>query len=318
MVHRPAPAELSQTFLRAESLYFDDWKKDSEIWMQDGLYARVAEIANPQSGRIVLDMGTGTGMQLVFLAGENPDGLFIGTDRTPANVLLAVNHLRSKGLDAISALTTQELSIDDQQRLYWQQRSVEELRTLSTQVRNVLRQHVLIMDDDMRHPIALPIILDGEKVDTAILSLPGGGPTRAYEWPHAPNADPAQADARSLAVSNDARSGFYHYASQAVRDGGKAIIVERVVSGVDAADPAGVLTLIGRHAGVCGKYWNARKVHTRAMPTNFSVELRATLGTEQISHAAIERRSAAMHLAIIELCRNTVPFNEAPRPRPAT
>ncbi len=303
--------------LGGEEEYLKDWVKDTKRWEALGLYLKVAEFAAPQNGRFTVDIGTGLGMQLVFLAAANERGLYVGTERTPRNVELAKRYLNELGLDAVTMLLTQGLAVDAEDRLFWEQRHLPHLKSIRPQIRAALEQQVLLMDDDIRRPQSLPVVLDGEKVDTAILSLPGGSASRAYEWPFvAEQIDQHEVRRRTVQVSNDTRAGFYHFASQTVRDGGKAIVAERLTS--DDTDGAGsALALISQQMGPYAKYWRAGRVammKSNELPQQ--VTLLATHEGRQLGKADLQKYGLQMRLAIIELFRNKKAFDEAPLPEP--
>lgn len=312
------PIEYAEDAVKAaESSYMQGWTVDAERWEQYGLYKQVAEITAPRDGRFTWDAGTGLGHQLIWLAGINPKGLYVGTERTPFNVELARDYWAGKGIDMVTILQTQALHAMPDRRLYWAQRNLAAVAAMRSRIRELLERHILITDDDTRNPQVLPAILGTEKLEAAILSLPGGSSMRAYEWPfHPAQLEEQEERARVVEASDSTRLGFYHYASQAVRDGGKIVIAERAGAAANITPELGLGHVAKTMRGYT-KYWKAGRVALASHPIPDNVKLKATFEGKQYDPQDLVKLGYAMHVVIVELLRNTVEFNEPPRPLPS-
>jgi hypothetical protein len=295
-----------------ERTYSQDWSQDATEWERRGLYLQIARLVNPSDGRFVADIGTGLGHQLIYLGGVNPRGLYIGTERTPLNVAFAQQYLRGLGLEAVSAAMVTELKSSPDRRLYWGQRSLPGLLEMRAQILEVLKHHLFLIDDDIRRPQSLPAILGDEKLDAAILSMPGGSAIRAHEWPFAPgDLTDDESRTRITAATNETRSSFYHFASQAVRDGGKAVLAERV----SAPEGANILNegagMLRRFIGNYAKYWHFGRIAVANHPGSPDT---VPLIAEGMTSHQLQGMGRTTHAFIAELIRNTVDFTEPPRP----
>lgn len=298
-----------------EGAYITDWEQDANALDADGHYQSIAEIVDPKDGRFVVDIATGLGKQLIWLAVQNPKGLYIGTERTPQNVVAAAAHLEKRKLASV-AIQTQQVELSSSGKLYWKQKNLPGLQASRDEIMQLLQQYVLFVDDDIRNPQSLPVILGGEKLDAAIFSMPGGSAARAWEWPYAAEEiDRDEMHRRVSEATARTRMGFFHYASSAVRDGGKIVIAERmtVPKGGEIGD--GFKALADQIGGL-QKYWKVGRGFHRTMGGERGVPLVATHDGRILSQSALLGIGHSNHIAILELLRTKTDFSEPPLPSP--
>lgn len=306
--------------LENETAYALDWQADSFNALQSGFYAKVSNSIEPKPGEIIVDIGAGLGNQLIDLMVREPKALTIGTERTRENVRMIVEHFRNIGLEsACAAVISSSLEQTIDGKVFWQRicRDREEFRK---KCRPLLETKILFLDDDIRYPVLLPTVLGDEKIDTGVLSLPGGSSNRAIEWPFDPtNYTQANNNQRIIEAANATRFAFYHYMAEHVRPGGRIIVAERIVAGKQEKPGDAFFSLIGRHMKDLRKYWNPHRSTAAAMyPQNAAVELRASdKGMQEYSHEDLRKLKREFSVVIGTLERNTTQFSENPLPRPA-
>ncbi len=315
------PRELSAAEIAAidaEATYFCAWKKDADEWAKVGLYRKITELADPQDDQLIVDIGTGTGVQLLHLMAQNPRTRYIGTERTPHNVSALYTYWKQEGFEgALAQLHTQEMAVDADGHVYWKQRLPEQLVQMRDQVRAVLTERILVLDDDIRRPESLPVILGNEKIDTAIFSQTGGSPLRPYEWPYKIFRTVAKKEAakRTREIGNSTRTGFYHFASKTVRDGGRMIVAERA-----SIDPKNnileeSLAMISAQIGSFKKYWKPMRGAEATLDLPENVELVAG-DKNEMTMKSLKEKGRTTHSVVMEFIRTALPFNEPELPRP--
>jgi len=84
-------------------------------WVERAPRRRVLELARVRDGETVLEVATGTGVQLVELGRRNPHGRTVGVDFAPGMVARTRKRLKSAGLDDVelSQGDARELPFDD-------------------------------------------------------------------------------------------------------------------------------------------------------------------------------------------------------------
>lgn len=305
--------------LGQEQEYGYDWIQDAERLGRSGLYNTITKIVEPKPHEIIVDIGTGTGLQLVSIAGVERDVITIGTERTRANVLLTYQYLAELGLqDALSALSTSELAVTEDKKLFWKP-EVATIAKHMAQVRTQLQEKIMLLEDNILTPALLPYVLEGKQIDAGILSMPGGSSSRLLEWPFDPMTLTQETKReRVYEISNQTRFAFYHFMSEHVRPGGRIVVAERMLSDPGMSPTVAVQMLTVSHMRGLHKYWEPVKgaLHETEF-TNTAVELSASNphGGTIHGHAA-EREGYTPNIAIIRYDRNDVPFEEAPLPRP--
>jgi hypothetical protein len=300
--------EIEASLAGTEDAYSADWIADAQRWQERGLYRTVADFVAPRPGHFVVDIGTGTGLQLMWLMGLEPDGLYLGTDRTPANVQRAAAFLDTEGLPA-AAMKLRSLQQHDDGRVGWEHQRLAELRVTLPVLLRHMRERVVIIDDDIRDPQALQVILGETKIDAAILSLPGGSPARAYEWPYALRlVSAAEERQRIVEVTNDTRMAFFRWAAATVRDGGKVVLAERLSAVPGVPPELAALELVSRFMGETAPCWRPGRVATLPIDgEHHQVQLRASHAGNTLSVADLEASGRTMMLAIVELFRTSQP-----------
>lgn len=305
--------------LGQEQEYGYDWIQDAEKLGQDGLYNTITTIVEPKPHEIIVDIGTGTGLQLLSIASAEGNAITIGTERTRANVLLTYQYLAELGLqDVLSALSTSELTVTKDKKLFWKP-EVATIAKHMAQVRAQLLEKLMILEDNILTPALLPYVLEGKQIDAGILSMPGGSSSRLLEWPFDPMTLTQQTKRqRVYEISNQTRFAFYHFMSEHVRPGGRIVVAERMLSDNNADPKDAVLMLTKRHMCDLKKYWEATKVaihHTEFTDTTVELSASNPHGGTVYGHAP-EREGYTPNIAIIRYDRNDVPFKEAPLPHP--
>lgn len=265
--------------LLEESRYLFDWKKDARAYAALGLYARITDMIEPKADDVIVDVGLGTGHQLFSLMATRPEATLIGTDRTSMNVYQTYQMLVADGVGDAFMIVTNGNAVESQPgQLHWEHNRAW-LQEHVTNIRELLRTKVLLLQDNILYPQALPAILD-RPITAAIHSLPGGSAMRAYEWPytredmeHIPEVD------RITDITQRTRYAFAHYMSQHMVPQGRLVLAERVL--VDPEhDPMRSTTENMRYAmGDQQVYWEPHS--SRFVPLNLqntSVPLRTAKG----------------------------------------
>ncbi len=108
-VRRP-PAEIPRLYSRLAPVY-ELWARLAESRPR----RRVLELAAPEPGEDVLEVATGTGVQLVDLARRNPHGRTVGVELADGMLRRTQARLQSAGLDRVELLAgdARELPLPD-------------------------------------------------------------------------------------------------------------------------------------------------------------------------------------------------------------
>lgn len=307
--------------LGQEEQYSLDWMEDAERLADDGLYDTITKMVEPKPDEVIVDIGTGTGLQLLSLGAAEGDAITIGTERTRMNVMMAYSYLSQLGLrDALSVLAASDLRVSaDERQLYWKQ-ELHRVAGFVANVRSQLREKIHLLEDNILMPELLTHVLDGRKIDAGILSMPGGSSSRLLEWPYDINSPLTEETKRVRVkeITNRTRYAFYHFMSEHVREGGRIVVAERMLTDPAIAPAHGAQIMIAQHMQSLTQYWQPLK--GALLQTEFSnttVQLGASdprLGHMRGDEA--KEKGYAPHIAVVRYDRTDVPFNEPPLPRP--
>jgi len=301
-----------------EQGYGRDWQQDSEKLDASGLYHAIAQLVNPQKGEIIVDIGTGRGFQLIALTMAEPESIIIGTERTRVNALEAYQCLVELGLeDYLAVLATSEIEITPERKIFWRQ-DTEVIRKAMNSVRLAMKEKIMIIDDNILHPESLPLLLEGQKIDAGILSMPGGSSARALEWPfQAEILDDTALNQRVFDISNQTRYAFYHFMSENVRTDGRVVIAERMLADPSVDPRFAINHLLGKHMKSLTKYWKPMNgAFIEADFTNTTVSLNPAHTEHGPVPNGVHNEQYRRYIGVLRLDRNDVPFEEPALPRP--
>ena len=301
-----------------EQSYGHDWQQDSENLEASGLYRAIADLVDPKKGEIVVDIGTGRGLQLMALTMKEPDSIIIGTERTRVNAIEAYQFLSDLGLgDYLAVLATSEMDVTSERKIFWKHHT-EAIRNAMHSVRQAMQEKIMIIDDNILHPESLPILLEGKKIDAGILSMPGGSSARTLEWPfQAEMLDSKTSRQRVFDVSNQTRFAFYHFMSEHVRESGRIVVAERMLADPSIDPRMAISHLLGRHMKSLTKYWKpANGALLEADFANTNVALNPADTEKGPIQNGVHNESHNRYIGILRLDRTDVPFEEPALPRP--
>lgn len=316
------PKELAtESLVDREHAYASDWQKDAERLNEMGLYTEIANLINPKDDDLIVDIGTGAAYQLIQLVLKNPKATYIGTERNRASTIATYQNLQAMKIEKIfSVLATSELEKTNDGRGFWSS-NAEFVRQNMHQVRIVLKDYILLLDDDIRYPEILPIVLDDKKIDVGILSMPGGSMSRIYEWPFEPGQkklSDAQMQKRVNDVSDMTRIAFYHFMSEYVRESGRIVVAERMhlPASSNFSDAIGIMMM--KKMKHLTKYWQSlRGFFIETDLTDMTVKLSATdEDGEVIENNMPMNKESRRGVVVCTLERNEVSFEEDDLPRP--
>jgi ubiquinone/menaquinone biosynthesis C-methylase UbiE len=100
------PDEVPRVYTRLASVY-EGWARLTE----SAARRRVLELADPRRGDDVLEVATGTGVQLVRLAQASPEGRTVGVEPSEGMLRQTRRRLRDAGLDRVETVAASALDL---------------------------------------------------------------------------------------------------------------------------------------------------------------------------------------------------------------
>ena len=319
--HRSEAIDHAMRVIAGQELrYADEWGSDAHSLQNSGLYDAITSFVDPQDGQTIVDIGTGNANQLISLVLRNPRPTYIGTERSRPNVIATYESIQRAGLkNVFTMVATSQLTKTADGKAFWKF-DASFVRDRLEQIREHLKQKVLLIDDNILYPEILPIVLGDQKIDAGILSMPGGSSSRTIEWPFRPDEVRTQADLRRIAtdVTNRTRTAFFRLMSEYVRPEGRIVVAERILLTPESSVRGATRALIGEHMGDLTKYWQPISGTFLDIELhNTTVELHGLHADGQhVSMKEIQGTDQKAGVVIIRIDRNDVPFNEPPVPRP--
>lgn len=299
-----------------EGSYAADWFKDSVALAHDGFYAEITNLIDPKPGETIVDVGTGSGLQLVDLAVASPESNIIGTERTKVNMMMThafMSRIIHPG--TISAFSDSRLqgAIDD--CAFWE-RGSEMFKKSRDAIRASLKEKILLLDDNILYPQLLQEILPNGQLNAGILSMPGGSVSRVIEWPFKADVKTTQEKhQRIFDISNATRKAFYHFMAEHMQPGkGRIVVAERLAMNSSLDPRIAAMSNMRENMGESlSRYWFPdRFVFTDGDFTNTSVDLGIIHPkAKKIDYSAFETK-----IAIVRFNRTDVPFEEEPLKKP--
>ncbi|MBI2638069.1 methyltransferase domain-containing protein [Candidatus Peregrinibacteria bacterium] len=219
------------TLEASDKRYAEKWSDEALVWEEFGIYERLAEHIQLDSGKIHLDVGCGLGNLLFRLKQKRPEAAIIGMDRNPCMMQGAARILGSKGHIVVAhgslAFRAEQ---QGQKIIVGRQFDVDAERAQGIDILAPNTNSIFLILDDIRSHRVLNFILGPRKIDSASFVFPGTSGSDVYEAPfEIALLDRAGETNRLMQAMNETRRTVFEALAQLTKTNGRLILVERIL-----------------------------------------------------------------------------------------